>query len=1213
MSLSASKLVIRSAVYHWKVNLAVLLGVAAATSVLTGALLVGESVRGSLKDLAIGRLGRIDHLLISDRFFSPDRIDDLTGSPNFKEHFSAAVPGVLLPSGTIEFQPEQVEGSKEATRTRRASGVMLVGVNPEFWKLGNDGVAPAKPLIDEQIALNQPLADELNVRVGDTVNIRFAGHNQVPADSPLGRTDGRIESLIDFEVVSILPAKGLGRFSLQPSQAEPLVAFLPQETLADGIGQDGKINLILVAGKSATAPAPPTATEELSNALKPTLADFGLSLTRFTRAWPDADRDEELTGDEKPEEIYDYWSLTSDRLLIAPAAEEAATIALKKFNATPISTYLANRLELADAKEGSRVVPYSTLSAIENGSTLTGELLNLEGEPIGPIGDDEIVLNEWTAAQLKAEPGDKIKLTFFDAESVDNNPTTQTKTFTLHAITPLVEPVRGFTRRRGAIYDQPPARGNDPDLTPTVEGVTDQTTIAEWDPPFPMDNSLIQGPDDDYWANHRTTPKAFVNLETGKKLWGSRFGDVTSFLIPAAESVTKPALEEALVDQLQKNQGELGFAFQPIKRRDLAAASGTTPFDVLFLMLSMFIIAAAILLVALLFRLGVEQRAEEMGLLLAGGFTMRRVSRLLVAEGAVIAFFGSLVGVLAGIGYGWLMIYLLTTIWVGAIVTPFLTFHVGTFSLVAGLISGVIVSLLTIWWSVRGIDKTNLRGLLGGQLDSQSVLRKPSRWPMVFGAGLLLVAVALAGVATQTGGEAQAGAFVSAGLAGLIGVLLLFWSRLRSLSGGNLSSGSPLIRLATQSAGRHALRSTLTMGLTAIAVFLIVATSVFRISPSLQGAGGFAFRGVSSDPIYVNLNDKKIRQEYFGDDAEKLAGMTTISFRYRAGQDASCNNLYQSSQPSVWGISRAAIEYYDQPDVTRFEWAASETPTKQEFEQRKDGKDVEAEGYEEYLRKVKQNPWQLLAAPVQNGEAIPVVIDKNTAMYALQLYGGIGEEFTREYPGVGDVKFRVVGLLAGSILQGGLIVGEGAFEDTFPDVSGYRYFLFQPPTTELTATADDAFALTLEDRFSDEGLDLEPSTRILEQLFAVQNTYISTFQSLGAIGLLLGTFGLATVQLRSMVERRGELALLRAIGFGRSRILRLVLLENLVLLLGGLGAGVIAATLAVIPQAVLGGAGLPHAELYVLLAIVTFVGMLSGFLAVRGVLSAPLLEALRRE
>jgi putative ABC transport system permease protein len=67
--MNSLRLVRRSVTHHWRTNLAVVLGVAAAVSVLSGALLVGESVRGSLRDIAIGRLGRVEHVVGSTGFF----------------------------------------------------------------------------------------------------------------------------------------------------------------------------------------------------------------------------------------------------------------------------------------------------------------------------------------------------------------------------------------------------------------------------------------------------------------------------------------------------------------------------------------------------------------------------------------------------------------------------------------------------------------------------------------------------------------------------------------------------------------------------------------------------------------------------------------------------------------------------------------------------------------------------------------------------------------------------------------------------------------------------------------------------------------------------------------------------------------------------------------------------------------------------------------
>jgi ABC-type antimicrobial peptide transport system permease subunit len=148
-------------------------------------------------------------------------------------------------------------------------------------------------------------------------------------------------------------------------------------------------------------------------------------------------------------------------------------------------------------------------------------------------------------------------------------------------------------------------------------------------------------------------------------------------------------------------------------------------------------------------------------------------------------------------------------------------------------------------------------------------------------------------------------------------------------------------------------------------------------------------------------------------------------------------------------------------------------------------------------------------------------------------------------------------------------------------------------------------------RAGDFGFDAQRTDQILTAFLAVQNTYLSTFQRLGGLGLLLGTFGLAVVQLRNVLERRGEMALLRAVGLRNALLGRLVFWENLALLVGGLGCGTLAAATAVLPHAFLGGASVPWVELAATLGVVLIVGLLAGAVVVRSVLRMPILGTLR--
>src|SRR5688500_5227503 len=142
------QLLVRSLRFHWRIHLAVALGVAAAAAVLTGALLVGDSVRGSLRHLVLDRLGRIDELLIADHFFR----EELASEVPLVGDGSASVPAILFPSGTVELAAE--------SGRRRAGGVMVVGSDAGFWQLGDMQVRNVKPPKDGQVVLNAPLADE---------------------------------------------------------------------------------------------------------------------------------------------------------------------------------------------------------------------------------------------------------------------------------------------------------------------------------------------------------------------------------------------------------------------------------------------------------------------------------------------------------------------------------------------------------------------------------------------------------------------------------------------------------------------------------------------------------------------------------------------------------------------------------------------------------------------------------------------------------------------------------------------------------------------------------------------------------------------------------------------------------------------------------------------------------------------------------------------
>jgi ABC-type antimicrobial peptide transport system permease subunit len=239
-------------------------------------------------------------------------------------------------------------------------------------------------------------------------------------------------------------------------------------------------------------------------------------------------------------------------------------------------------------------------------------------------------------------------------------------------------------------------------------------------------------------------------------------------------------------------------------------------------------------------------------------------------------------------------------------------------------------------------------------------------------------------------------------------------------------------------------------------------------------------------------------------------------------------------------------------------------------------------------------------------EGIPAIGDANSIEWALGKKVGETLDYVDEQGHV--FKLRLVGAVANSILQGSLLIDEAEFVKRFPGESGYRMFLIDAPSNSVSRVS-----ASLSRALQDVGLELTPAAERLNAFNAVQNTYLGTFQILGGLGLLLGSAGLGVVVLRNVLERRGELGLLVAVGFRRRALQRLVLSEHGALLGLGLGIGIAAAAVAVLPAIVSPGTQLPYGSLALTLAAVLLNGLLWTWLAMGHALRGNLLAALRNE
>ena len=1128
--MSTRALVRRGLSYYWRTNLAVVAGVATAVAVLAGALLVGDSVRGSLRDLVVQRLGRADHVIEASGFFREALSAQLASAEDFGAPFTDAVPLIVVPG----FVTDQETG-------RRVGQVRVYGVDDRFWQF--HGVDAVTGPDDGEALLSPALADLLGTPQGGAVLVRV----QRPSDFPLESVHGRKDDLgrtLRLTVREVVPTEHLGQFSLEAQQGEVRAAFVPLSQLQEELNVGSRANAILVAEVPGTDDGGVAALEALVRQ-EAALVDIGLDV----RILPD--RGVVSVGAEAG---------LLDDARAAAVAEAASDLGVQ---GTPVFTYLANTLSVGD-----RDIPYSLVTAIDLESLAPDVAVPVPSDAALVNAVPPIVLNQWAADELQASVGDAVTMEYY-----------------LWA-----EPGQLVTRTAEfRVADVVPVDAGDRDLVPSYPGISDALTLVDWDPPFPVDLSRIRPQDEEYWDDYRTTPKAFIPLEEGQRLWRSRDGALTAHRMVPGPGQSLDDARTAYADHLREivDPLALGMAVRDVRATGLAASRGATDFGAYFVYFSFFLVASALVLAALFFKLGVEQRIREVGLLRAVGFGPADVRRLFLAEGVLLAIVGSAAGVVLAVGYAGLMMMGLRTWWVDAVGTDALTLHVSGVSLAAGAVGGVATAVICIWWTLRGLAAISERSLLSGQLEPARFADAEHRRSWLAGREVpVAVMLALAGLtlmaASTTGLVAPTGAFFGGGTLLLASTLFACAGALRrpvrSVLGGH--GWWAVSRIGLRNTHHRPGRSVLSIAVIASATFLLISVDAFRrdgqADPGDRGSGLGGYT-LSIETLLPVVHDPNTQE---GRDALNLFDLESVTFepfRLLPGDDASCLNLYAPTHPRILAPQDSFLA------EGRFAFQGSLASTDAE----------------------RANPWLLLLTEQPDG-AVPVIADANSMAYAL--HRKLGEDMV-VMQGGREIRLRFVAALRDSIFQSEVLMSQAHFTGLFPDQEGYQFLLGETPPDRTMAVADQ-----VDDALIDFGAGVTTTAERRAAFHRVENTYLSTFQTLGGLGLLLGTVGFAVVLLRNALERRRELALLGAVGYRRRHFLLMAVAENTLLLAVGLAAGAVCAGLAIAPAIAERGGQLPLLSSGALLLFAVFTtGLLSSVVATRAALGSPLLESLRAD
>ena len=411
------------------------------------------------------------------------------------------------------------------------------------------------------------------------------------------------------------------------------------------------------------------------------------------------------------------------------------------------------------------------------------------------------------------------------------------------------------------------------------------------------------------------------------------------------------------------------------------------------------------------------------------------------------------------------------------------------------------------------------------------------------------------------------------------------WLRARDAQTISGRGGWTVSRLGFRGASFRPARSVLSAALVAAAAFIIVSVDAFRrdggelTRDTQSGTGGYVLLAQSEVPIVPNPDTKAGRDALLVQSPE-LERASFTRFRLRPGNDVSCLNLYRPSSPTIIAPKPRS-------------WTTAVLRSRRRS--RRQSKSARIHGC-------------CCTASSTTGQSRRWLTRPRCSTCACLRWRHHGDGRWRR-------RTRHASFRGGAPRQrppGRAGHRRGQIRAAVPDSGGFRFFLIDSDQVETEAQAA-ALAGVVEKELQPFGVDAVSTTERLAAFHRVENTYLSTFQALGGLGLLLGTIGLAAVMFRNVLERRRELALLRAVGYDRRHVRLMILAETIFLLLAGLVAGVVCALIAVIPAWLSHGGGGPGPGLILLVAAIAVAGVIPAAAATRAAVSGRLLDALRAE
>jgi len=753
--------------FYRLVSLAVIL----MTAVLTGSLLLGDSVRGTLVQRVGERLGKTETIITSGTGFMSDAL---------LQHPSLNEPqGYLLMDGFVAIDKK----------------LLPVYV----WGTDADSISPG------EVVINEPL----HAKLGGMENLvlHLPSHNMVPSGSLF--VTKSYATQMRAHVAGMKSMEEGGNLLLRNEQTLPLNVFVNRKELAEIMELEGKINLIcseeIISEK------------QLDACWTPALS--GIHLT-----------DSSLTADGIfiPNEIMEK--------LAAPAQADSSSFML---HSSCYFSYLVN-----DIVNGLDTIPYSFVTAVSE----------WQGEP---LDGRDMILSDYAAKRLHVSEGDSIDMSYYVAKDLKNLET-QGQTFRVKRIVPLAD----FMRDSLLIAEFP--------------GLSHVEKCTDWDSDLPIEMERVKKEDEDFWHAYHQTPKAIVSYEAVRSDWSNAFGSAT-----ALRFTSKP--------DIKLTPHDAGMQVIHPRAQGLQGATGGVDFASLFLSLGFFIILSAILLMKNPLVEMFTQRRDEIALYRQMGFADTTIFRILYREAFTTMLCASPWGILAGLLYSGLTLWLLGNVWSGATHTEGFTLHILPLTLIVGWFVALLICATVLWWVITKPSK------LGGW-------GAPPRSAMPLGSSKNLGGiVAIVGILTIILIAVNFIFLHNMVLFIVCGLLwILSWGLfLRLYILRHQSGETSRTQMMWQSIRASLRQHLLAYWALALGVFTVFAVGLNRpdFSQATETTGGYQYYIDSRVPIQYDLNNPAVRQKL---SLESLPDSTWfLGFLRHTQDEASCLNLNQVSTPTI--------------------------------------------------------------------------------------------------------------------------------------------------------------------------------------------------------------------------------------------------------------------------------------------------------------------------